>query len=258
MKKSGSLWKAILWFVFGLLLGYVFGAKSFVTKEAGATILPNGDGWHDITECVAPICGTDEGFKTQERITYSYADPICPTWYHVQNSGNWNQRCHRDYHWQQPEHKAPIGCPKDYDRDGVSCKKTTTENREVKCEAPIVECEQEPTPTPEPPVVIDRGTGVASPPQEPTCKDLGGYAPTITKVGRIDKDTVFAEWTSPSENADSYLVWYGLKADKLEWNTIVKGLRAEISGKELTGHVWFKVAAKSEGCVGNFSITTDP
>lgn len=124
---------------------------------------------------------------------------------------------------------------------------------------------EEPTPTPEPevtpePVVtVVSHDGPVAASAEPTCKDLGGYAPTITKVGRLDIDTVFVEYTSPSPNADKFLIWYGLSADNLQWNTITKELWVELNGEELVGkHVWLNVRAMSEGCTGVPSVTTDP
>lgn len=128
---KGSIWKALLWLLLGLAIGFVIGRLS--------PVLATAPEWKDITECSAP-CGTTEGTKTQERVTVEYKDPICPEWYHVQNSGNWNQRCHRDFHWMHPEHKAPIGCPKDYSQSGANCVKETRETREVKCEAKLIEC----------------------------------------------------------------------------------------------------------------------
>jgi len=286
--KAKFWYWVILGFVLGFAIGWIIGARAFVAKEVKATT----EGWHDITECVAPTCGTDEGFKTQERTTYQYADPICPKWYHVQNSGNWNQRCHRDYHWMHPEHTAPISCPLGFDRDGANCKKATTEQRQVSCKAPIVECpkdvcknlegNQEETPEgyinedgfcymPEKPKLCEdtnalnyqsegdcRYPGASEAPKGPAC-EAPVWAPTITKVGRVDSDTIYATWTTVKENLHKYLVWYGLSKDNLTWNTIVDGERADISGKELVGkHVWIKVAGYDQGCTGPYSITTDP
>lgn len=103
-----------------LLIGVIVAASFLFVRNVDAT----GVKWG---KCVldGSQCGTDNG--TQSREVKSYADPICPKWYHVQNSGNWNQRCHRDYNWMQPEHKAPLGCPEGYNKDGANCSKTTTE-----------------------------------------------------------------------------------------------------------------------------------
>ena len=54
---------------------------------------------------------------------WDYADPICPVGYHVQNSGQWNQRCHRNQGTQGPEHKEPTGCPVGYNQSGADCRK---------------------------------------------------------------------------------------------------------------------------------------
>jgi len=141
-------------FVFGFLL------KAPV-KQAQAT--GGGGGW---STCVStgPQCGTANGTQSKtlteprdfdwacpegssysqhkcwrEITTYKYKDPIifCPDHYHEQNNGNWNQRCHRNFHWMQPEHKAPTGtaCPWGYDKIGdgetTQCRKTVTDYEEV-------------------------------------------------------------------------------------------------------------------------------
>ena len=88
-----------------------------------------------------------------------YANPTCPTFYHLHNEGNWNQRCHRNYNWVHPEHKAP-SCPDGFEQDKCTCSKEVdtsyyvdTTYKEVACpiepEEPVIEPEQpviEPTP----------------------------------------------------------------------------------------------------------------
>lgn len=65
-----------------------------------------------------PQCGTDNG--TQEVTEYTEYVGICPTGYHYQNEGNWNQRCHRDENCSgggcPPQHRQPTGvsCPDGY------------------------------------------------------------------------------------------------------------------------------------------------
>lgn len=77
-------------------------------------------------------CGTNYG--TQEKST----DPIvsCPLFYHYQNNGNWNQRCHRNFNWIHPEHKAPNGvsCPEGYTESGENENTTCTKVRECRTE----------------------------------------------------------------------------------------------------------------------------
>lgn len=121
------------------------------------------------------------------------------------------------------------------------------------------DCEEDiptPTPTEEPKAVVQEHSGSVSAPAEPICKDLGGYVPTITKVWRVDTDTVGACWTKPSDNATAYEIWYGSSENNLPYNVITNDLCIEING--MTGTTWFKVAGKNEGCVGNYSIITDP
>lgn len=125
----------------------------------------------------------------------------------------------------------------------------------------IPECvpDEEPTPTPTEPPVVTSQPGPAGPP--PVCegRDLGGYAPTIYEVGRIDSDTVFARWTASTPNADDYILWYGLSQDNLPWNVKVENSQyAEVSGEQLTGHVWFRVQATDNCVVGLGSAVVDP
>lgn len=47
-------------------------------------------------------------------------NPVCPTNYHLHNTGNWNERCHRSFTWMHPEHTAPT-CPATYSQDGLTC-----------------------------------------------------------------------------------------------------------------------------------------
>lgn len=82
--------------------------------------------WGECTS-IGAQCGTDNGTQTRE--VKEYADPICPLFYEVKNSGNWNQRCHRIFHWIQPEHKAPIGCPEGFEKDGVKCSKVVVQEQ---------------------------------------------------------------------------------------------------------------------------------
>jgi hypothetical protein len=116
------------------------------------------DGWEDVGVCIADGCGTTEGYQRQERATVESADPICPANYDVQNSGNWNQRCHRiencDWYSDQDldcpdEHTTPTGCPTDFTQDGANCTKPAIESQNVPCnDAEVITCETTITPTP--------------------------------------------------------------------------------------------------------------
>lgn len=219
--------KLLVTFIVGFLLGLFLGWFSWGNVESvSASLCVGHTEWsewaykEDVTECL-PVaeCGTSEGTKTiKEKRTCEW-DNGCGVW-----ECQFGEKQYRE--------------------------------TEVKCEVETPECEPKITPVPVEPFV-DRGTHIASPPPEPICKDLGGYAPTITKVSRVDNDTVSACWTKPSDNADSYLIWYGTEEENLPWNTITKNLCVELNEVPNT-HIWLKVAGKSEGCVGNFSIVTDP
>jgi len=159
----------LLFLVLGILAGlFIWG---FPVK---ASVLHTRWGeWHDTTVCIAK-CDTTVGTKNQERTCvvggdnyqcgigtfiaahWDYTDPICPLNYHAQNSGNWNERCHRNNNSIHPEHKAPTGCPEGFIQNEVSCRKwiaevsvpADKEIREVKCETELIACEPEVTPTP--------------------------------------------------------------------------------------------------------------
>lgn len=114
----------------------LFSLFFLLTSKAYAIQIP----W---SECVStePQCGTDNG--TQSREVKEYAEPICPMFYEVQNSGNWNQVCHRIFNWQKPEHKAPIGCPEGYEKDGAKCSRLTVQ--EQSCQTGVIQydsCEE--------------------------------------------------------------------------------------------------------------------
>jgi hypothetical protein len=121
--------------------------------------------------------------------------------------------------------------------------------------------EPKPTPTEEPTPTVkqDRQHGPASAPPLPICDDMGGWAPTITKVWRVDEDTVGFEWTKPRDEADEYILWYGLTSDKLDWNVYVAGQSATIDLPDHPNvHVWAAVQETDKGCLGNLSQPVDP
>ena len=67
------------------------------------------------------------------------------------------------------------------------------------------------------------------------------------------------KWTQSTPNADDYVLWYGLSQDNLPWNVLVENSQyAEVSGSELTGHVWFAVQATDNCHVGGLSEAIDP
>lgn len=118
----------------------------------------------------------------------------------------------------------------------------------------VYDCGQpEPTPTP-----TIRVFSSPDAPHGPECENPT-WAPTITEVGRVDSDTVFARFTKVKDNVNTYHVWYGLSKENLPWATKVTGEYLELSGPDLVGkHVWLKVAGDDNGCIGPFSEVTDP
>lgn len=117
----------------GMVLGVamvLFADKAFASEKT----------WGECVS-VGAQCGTDNGVQTRE--VKEYADPICPMFYEVKNSGNWSQRCHRIYRWVKPEHKAPIGCPEEFEQDGANCSKIVV--KEQSCQTGEIQydsCEQ--------------------------------------------------------------------------------------------------------------------
>ena len=117
--------------------------------------------------------------------------------------------------------------------------------------------EPELTPPPEIPTeIVQLELTSAGAPQGPTCL-VPTWAPTVTDVGRIDSDTIFARWTEVAEWVNHYVIWYGVTQNNLSWNTIVEGEYVELNEVPNT-HIWLKVAGYDNGCTGPFSIVTDP
>ena len=134
---------------------------------------------------------------------------------------------------------------------GVSC---WVEEVEA-CEQPLPSV----TPTPEPQPEV-REIQPQGPPQGPACVDLGGWAPTITRVWREDADTVGFEWTKSTDNADDYVLYYGLSEDNLPWNKKVENEKSTTVDlpDHPNVHVWGAVEATDGVCVGNRSVVIDP
>jgi hypothetical protein len=123
------------------LIGSLLVTKAIAHESDGRWPDPDPERWG---ACIQTECGSNKGTQTQTLAcsehhgsnectpgiwvdsTYIYADGICPTNYHWQNNGNWNERCHRDNgvpHEGNPEHVAPTGCPTDYTQSGNTCRK---------------------------------------------------------------------------------------------------------------------------------------
>jgi len=126
---------------------------------------------------------------------------------------------------------------------------------------PTQEPTKEPTPTPDP----DAGKGSPPTVMGSTTEAPGScipremvIIPTVWYVGRIDSDSIFAHWTKTEDWIDSYVVWYGLDAFNLGWNTTVKGNYVELNDLPLNEHIWISVQS-TDGCgVGPRSFAIDP
>jgi len=81
------------------------------------------------------------------------------------------------------------------------------------------------------------------------------YAPILTFVSRDGGDVTFS-WT-PVEQIHTYLVEYCMGKSSLTWNELVTGESTTLHFLP-KGSVWAHVAADSDGCVGDFSLTIDP
>ncbi len=114
-----------------------------------------------------------------------------------------------------------------------------------------------PSLTPTPITTSSTAPGPAGPPAVCIGADLGGYAPTVTEVRRVDSDTVHACWTASTPNANDYIVYYGMSRDNLPWNTKVVDSQCVDIHNVPQGHVWLKVAATDNCVVGNFSSTVE-
>jgi hypothetical protein len=123
---------------------------------------------------------------------------------------------------------------------------------------PIVECEDCASPTPEPtrapePTVVPQSNN--SPVGAPQCSDDGvKFAPIITSVSRVDRDTVKVEWSTT--DTTNFMVHYGHVGQSLDWNTKVAGQSAELNLVPFAIDV--KVCSLSECGLEKCSVTVDP
>ncbi len=170
------------------LITFAFGYISSrpVVTEAHFGCKP-GEVWKCDTEQRCPR-GFDEygdENKCRKEIT-TEANPLCPTNYHYQNSGNWNQRCHRNdknvepncWEWRRDkgwkascdETTSPSGCPSGYTKIGNNCSKTTYQYddkvsyEDCRCIKPTPTTSPVPTTT----VVVTPSVTVTPPEETPT------------------------------------------------------------------------------------------
>jgi hypothetical protein len=137
MKKSGSLWKAILWFIFGLVIGWLLGRVSPILAHDSDGEWGN---WKDTSICQQLNCGNSDGIKTQSR-TCEYDNGEneckpekweCPTSSVPYTSNDSSKECKKWFsnHWHYT--------------DKVKTQEADTETREIKCEvAEPTQCEEE-------------------------------------------------------------------------------------------------------------------
>lgn len=274
-RKQGSWWKAILWFILGVFVGLWLGSAGIAL--ATNKIEPNG-----CIECVKPqpkprltyLCKAPEDGKANAYISGS--EGFTPV---EVEEGDYLFRVLNQGDADITSYEVKLASTLVYTGGAVpaggwdfftidtamaglhieaqpSGEHGTASTNETLCE--MVE-EEEPTPTPTPePTPEPRQTTEAGPPSLPIC-EAPIYAPTITEVGRIDADTVYARWTEVADRVNTYYIWYGLSEDNLPWNTVVDGEYVELSGDELIGrHVWLNVRGVHEGCEGPQSLTIDP
>lgn len=115
---------------------------------------------------------------------------------------------------------------------------------EGECEYPNPTPPSEPTPEPERPFFP------AGAPQPPSCVSPT-WAPTLTFNG-----TEFV-WTEVKDGVNTYWMDYGPTADNLVYSVLVEG-ESFLPEVEWNGHIWARVAASDQGCLGPFSLTVDP
>jgi hypothetical protein len=162
--------KQAIYYVIAILIGLLLGRLIFGGTVFASELCVDVEGHWTQGEWVDSTYSCPKGFDEYEnscrqyveKLDKEYKDPVCPKDYHLQNSGNWDQRCHRDYNWMHPEHKSPT-CPKDFSQDGTTCSKTVDNSyynytdkvsnedghygEDVWVETTYKECEVTPTPT---------------------------------------------------------------------------------------------------------------
>lgn len=119
------------------------------------------------------------------------------------------------------------------------------------------------TPTPEPtatpeatPTPEVRTLSEAGVPQR-TCSTIE-FTPSITGFERLSPTSVKFTWTA-TDPINDYFVYFGLSADKLEWNTFVQDAH-EVTLNDLPANVsiWAQVFGTDNVCIGNGSLIVDP
>lgn len=191
--------------------------------EATTCRVVDVEGHYEHQHCTADTYKCPDGYSEYEdqcrKLIVSSetqtASPLCPTNYHYQNTGNWDQRCHRNDKWTTPncwdstpwpghydctEHVSP-SCPVTFTKVGNTCSKTVDtsyyayeskildtagscgewedgegENQRW-VETTYTECIPSPTVTP---TATPTVTPTATPTVEPTPTGVGETEPTPT------------------------------------------------------------------------------
>lgn len=221
-------------------------------------------------------CGTETGTQTRTDTVDRSFRTICPDGYHLQNDGELGQRCHRNhgcgwYHEHQlncpVEHVLPtkifLDCEEGFKVAEDESKCTMTETRV--CEVQFVPCPTDtptasPSATPEPteePKNPNDSLAPGEAPSDPTCQTLT-VTPTILSFERLNPTSVKVTW-SLTDPITNYWVFFGLSADKLDWNVKVENSH-EVTLSDLPANqsIWISVAETDQGCIGNHSVVVDP
>lgn len=235
----------------------------------------NYPSWHENT-CVStgPQCGTDNGTETvTTNPTFT-----CPEGYTYQNSGDFDQRCHRivncgdndrdgDDEDCPVEHISPTGafCLEGYTKTGsgeeTKCSKTischTGKIDNSACEAPSISPTATPTPTvsvtsTQPPSNNQGGQGGGQSNNPPPVAQCGTPfdAPHIVSFTNKDKGTVNFAWTE-GQTVDKYSITYGYSPNNLnmgEDNIPGNATNWDIHQLNPGSHVWAQVQAWFNGC----------
>ena len=243
--------------------GFLLGRHQRLVKEAKASwqdrtgktwSISQWSGWD---EC-RPVaeCGTTEGTQTNEYYR------TCVEWFWGESDCDLGDRLVLNTQTRDCVVETPA-CPVDQCDNLEGFQEDVPEGyTQEEIEKELI-CTPIPSPSPSPSPTImpeqprtEQPLTQAGPPSVPAC-EVPVWAPTVTEVGRIDGDSVFARWTEVADWVNHYVVWFGTSQDNLPWNTIVEGEYVELNSVS-SGHIWLKVAGVDNGCVGPFSVTTDP
>lgn len=127
---------------------------------------------------------------------------------------------------------------------------------EVDCDtltaSPSATPEETVEPTEAPVVALAAGEA----PQDPTCPVL--VTPTVLGFKRLNPTSV-SVWWSNTDPIQNYFVYFGLTANKLDWNVRVENAHMVTLNNLPSGeHIWVAVSSTDSGCVSKMSVVIDP